>query len=258
MNLLLILLLPVITVAASIKPTDDLVNNITNFQEEISTKQSDYLSTILGLRQTASSVQFSFQNGYVDLIKKILTQIEALDKPAREIFAAEVQSPCIANLNNFLDNIQELSMFAVSICVEDILGWKQEIKGITNTLDSLTFELSNLNQAILDGMIGKNSYTEPEAIIQRQSELIAQKIPFFEKQLNPIDENLKAKTIEVLNFAYPNEQPCFDAIITSINSAIAAVTSQLSICKLFSGRGSRFAVSFNANQFFPDVVSKKN
>lgn len=253
--LFVVALLPLIQ-AVTIIPSDNLIAGITDLQNQIATQSTDSLRTVLSLRQTATSLAFTYKNGYVDVIKTAITDIEVIDTPTRDILAGETPSACITNLVTFLDNIRELSGFAISNCVEDKAGFNAEIATLTDSIAAIDTEINDLIQAILDGLYGRNSYTEPDAILARQLELFNAKSASLAQLLADLEALVEAKSNEVADYDYADEKACFDDIALNVQSAIPVVANQLTVCRTFNTRGSRFAITLNANDFFPGVATR--
>lgn len=258
MKLLLIAaFLPLISGAITLYPVDKLIAGITDLQKLIEENQIDALNQIVTLRQTSLSVGFSYKNGYVNLIKKVITEVSLLDEPSRAVLAAENQTACILNLVSFMDNIRELSGYAISNCIEDKSGWNVRFANVSGAIDEFELDLNNLIQAILDGLIGRNSYTEPDAILRRQLELFNERLTAFRAKLDGLRNALVIERTAVESYTYDNEQKCFDAITYNVNSAVAMVSSQLAVCRVFSGRGQRLNVLLSADNFFPGVSARR-
>lgn len=253
--LIIAALLPLIS-AVTIYPVDNLITGITDLQKIIEQNQIDALNQIFTLRRTASSVGFNYKNGYVNLLKRVITEVSLLDEPSRAVLAAENSTACILNLVSFMDNIRELSGYAISNCVEDKSGWNVRFANVSGAIDAFELDLNNLIQAILDGLIGRNSYTEPDDILKRQLELLNERLAAFNNKLASFKNSLGVDLNTVLNYTYDNEQKCFDAITYNVNSAVAMVSSQLAVCRVFSGRGQRFAAALSADSYFPGVAAR--
>lgn len=252
---LLVAVLPMIS-AVTLIPSEGLINGITDLQNRIAADQADAIREVFSLRQAASTIAFNYKNGYVDIIKAAITSADQQDAPTRATLAAKTPSACIDNLNSFLDNIKELAGFAISNCVEDKSGWNSEIADIASSVSAIEGELLNLIQAIYDGLIGRNSYTEPDSILARQLELYQQRLDQLRALLDALSSAVESKTTEIEGYGYTNEQACFDAITANIASAIDAVTNQLPVCDMFSGRGQRFNINLNPDKFFPGVAAR--
>lgn len=255
--LLFAALLPVIS-AVTIYPVDNLISGITNLQTQIENLQVASFDQILALRKTALTIGHTYKNGYVNLVKRVITDVSLLDEPSRNVLAAESQTSCILNLVSFMDNIRELSGYAISNCIEDKSGWNARFATLSGSIDVLHADLNNLIQAILDGLIGRNSYTEPEEILRSQLQLFNERLLALKEKLDNLKDSFDADLNDVASYTYDDEQKCFDAITYNVNSAVSLVQSQLVVCRVFTGRGQRIAVALNADNFFPGVAARKN
>jgi hypothetical protein len=249
------ILLPLLCNAA-IVPVDDLITKITNLQQQASAKQAVILRQILSLRTAASSVAFNYKNGYVTLSKNSVKEISLLDIPTRTTLNSQTPSACITNLVNFLDQIEELSGYALSLCIEEKSGWNYNLVNLSNDLDNIEQDLDGLLQTILDGLIGRNAYTEPDSIIARQQELFEQRLELLSSRLNSITTEFENKQTEIEEYTYADEKVCFDNVKGQVNAGLQIVVSQLNICTSFNGRGQRASFILKANELFPQLTGR--
>lgn len=241
---------------AVIVPVDDLIAKITELQQQASAKQAVILRQISNLRTVASSVAFNYKNGYVTLTKSSVREISLLDIPTRASLNAQTPSACITNLVNFLDQIEELSGYALSLCVEEKSGWNYELVNLAADLDKIEQELDGLLQAILDGLIGRNAYTEPDSIIARQQELFDERLASLTERVNAILLEFEKKQVEIEEYTYENEKWCFDDVKSQVNSGLQIILSQLTICTTFNQRGQRSSFNLKASELFPQLTGR--
>lgn len=229
---------------------NEMINKISDIQSQIVTVRGNYLNSIIELRQQVYSNELNNESDYVDLIKLAIETIQEVDTATRVILANEIPSSCIDNLLKFLDDIEELSGIAISNCVE-VNSVTEAIK-IFNSLNSFEFELNGLIQVILKEIINKNPLTQPLAVTAQQYENFQEEAGKLSEKLTPVSENIN----KLGNSDIINKKECFDAIITTMISAINSISKQLSICRNFSSRGARIGITLNAHDFFPEISNK--
>ena len=203
------------------------------------------------LRFTITDIMRKYYNESLAAIEDNIKTIAATDTATRNTLAAQTQFPCVTNLANFVDQITELSGYAISNCID---AQDSENDNVTSdaltTLDDFERDVNSFAVVIINALIGHNIFTEGQAIVDRvQEQLDAKKTKyadlFVQFNSNPND----------LASAYDSEvvtlNACFGDILTSINSGLAQV--QLPVCIKFGGRGARFLVALSAADFFPGL-----
>lgn len=190
----------------------------------------------------------------MNIIEKNIKEIAASDLTTRSSLEAETKSTCIANLLAFLDQVLELSGYAISNCIE------LENSATTNAsiefiaaLESVGKEASVLGEIIIKALTSRNVFTQGDEIIARVEELLGEEKKTLDAEL--ADLAVKSRGIvEAWETSFKTLQACYTEINVSVNDGLSIIASQLPVCKKFGGRGARSAFTLpDPADLFPQL-----
>lgn len=207
---------------------------------------------VTAFRQLNALAIPSFQRDTLDAIEENIRRLDGLDTEMRGTLAAEVQNTCIVNLFSTLDLIAELTGFSISNCIditdpnvftitEDFL---EDVRECNVVVD-------NLPLVLVKPFVGRNVFTQPEAIIARLQEL-------YDIELSDDQETYDRLMKKSNDFwsAWYNEYygitNCLKGLDTSVNSSYAAVKSQLTFCRAYGAKNPR-NLPIDIARYFPQL-----
>lgn len=216
---------------------DDIELEIANFQELV----------LIDLEFVRYMTGDHYNNYFIKTVVKvreIIKKISISDREIRALLLAEVQNPCVLDLNNIIDQVIEMNGYAISNCidVENAFSGRSSYD-FTDQLDNLEKETNQLVGLIVNTLTHKNIYTETEEIISYIQDQFASKRSEINQVLDDLIEkaftyyftrDAEMKTLDI----------CLSNINTSIKTSIAAVKARIPTCTKFSGRSARSTGSF--------------
>lgn len=232
--------------------------------DEIRTLVSEYTvfvsnQTSLGhflplFRRVNSAIIFDVFNSTFHVIKETVANLGSSDTDIRATLEAETQNSCILSLLTSLDQVIELSGYAISNCV-DITNPNVFVitDNYTKDVAESCLIADNLPHILFKPFIGRNVFTQPEEIIARLQELYDIEVADDAETL----DRLLAKSNDFA-FGWYDEyfavKACLEDIEASIKSSYDAVQLRLPQCKAYGTRAPRsFIDAINIAQFFPTI-----
>jgi hypothetical protein len=240
---------------AVISRPDEVLVQLDELQQKVSNYQSSVQEKIQKFRASNGELTGDYFNKSLDVVEQNIKSISLSDAGIRESLAAQKQTACITNLVNFIDQIIELSGYAISNCIE--VKDNNSLTGCVDfreLLDTFEKDVNVLTQIIVNALIGRNIFTEGSEIVARVQEQLKAKTAEFDSVLTALGEQSNGVT-DSWDVEVSNLKTCFVEINSSIKSGIVAVESQITICTKFGGRGARSVpvVPFRATDFFPQL-----
>ena len=148
--------------------------------DQVYTFQSPTLDHVKTLRSTITDIQRKYYNESLAAIEDNIKTIAATDTATRNTLVAQTQSPCVTNLANCEDQITELSGYAISNCIDaqDSENDKASSDALTTLVD-FDIDVNSFAVVIINALIGRNIFTEGQAIVDRvQEQLDAKKTKY--------------------------------------------------------------------------------
>lgn len=237
---------------AAITRPDQVLQQLSEIQDSVFDYQASVQSQLRTFRLQNGERSGEYFNKTLEIIDQGIKTISASDVDIRAALANETQTACISNLVNFIDQIVELSGYAISNCIEIKDNSTLPISSeLTLLLEKFERKVDNLQEICVEPLVGRNVFTQGDEIIKRIKNLLEQRTTAFTEKLAELAE--KAKQLPVLadqDFAALNS--CLGEIGGSVQSGIKVVESQLAVCIRFGGRGAR-SVLPNPKNFFPKL-----
>lgn len=237
---------------AAITRPDEVLDQLDALEETVFGYQAAVQQKIRVFRSSSGELTGDYYNKTLNIVEANIRTISASDIDIRATLSAQTQSACIINLVNFIDQIIELSGYAVSNCIE-VKDNNTSIGNVdfTAVLDSFEGDVNVLAQIIVNALIGRNIFTQGSEILARVQEQLDAKTAEFDAILASLTEKSNGFTASI-NGEITNLNVCFEDINSSIQSAIFTIQSQLPVCNKFGGRGARSFLPRPAD-FFPQL-----
>lgn len=238
---------------AAITRPDQVLADIEAAEEDVNTYQSSLQAKIRDIRAGGATVSAEFINNANVVIKDNIKAISVSDIEVREALAAVAPSSCVTSLENFTDDIIELSGYATSNCikVKSVNSVNQTVD-VSTALDKFEQEVNGLGLIPINALMGRNIFTQGAEIIANITDELAAKKAAFDATL----EDLLTHSGGVSNeFQAELEElkSCFVDINASVAAGISVVQSQIPVCVRFASRGGRTNFLFKAADFFPQL-----
>lgn len=252
--LVLVMALLLIPSDAVITKPDAVLAKIDGLEEEVFEYQASIQAKIRSMRVSGGQISNDLFNQSLTIIGNNIKNISVSDNDISSTLAALNESACVKSLINTVDQIIELSGYAISNCID--LQNATSVNCTTDPaalgiLDKVEKDIYYLTAVIVNAFIGRNVFTEGDTIVKRVQEQLNTTRTEIDKALSQIE-----KTFGDFKAAWDEEikemQTCFDNIDKSIQSAIVTVKAQIPICTLFGGRGARSA-AIDPRIFFPQL-----
>lgn len=230
---------------AAITRPDQVLAQLDAVEEDIFGYQTTILDQINTLRTESGGKTADHYNQTLTVIEENIQAISDSDTGIRTNLGAQTPGACITNLQNFLDQLIELSGYAISNCVEDDNSTTDATAELMALLDQVEREAGILPQSIIDALIGRNIFTEGDAIIARINEL-------FVEHKTVIETLVAEATAQIAELGTSADSgvatltSCFGDIVTSVNGGISMLEVQIATCSKFGGRAPR--------SFLPDPI----
>ena len=240
------------SINAAITRPDQVLIELTTLETEIISYQFAVLQKIESFRLARSTMDTDYWNRTLTVIKANIRNISSSDTNIRSALAAETQTACNLNLANFLDQIIELSGYAISNCVEarDAVNETVSFEAL-EALYNFEEDVHAINVIITNALIGRNIFIEGPAIVARVQEQLVAKRAVYGAIFQQIISTSSTIT-EMYDKEIDNLQTCFSGVETSIQGGISAVRDQLPVCITFGARGAR-SLLVKPSDFFPEL-----
>lgn len=254
-NIFVVLLASILIPSGAVvtKP-DAVLAQIESLEDQVFEYQATVQIQVRNLRSSGGQISSDLFNKTLTIIESNIKNISVSDNEISSSLASLNQSACVKNLVNTVDQIIELSGYAISNCIDvqnaSSLNSTTDLESL-HLLESVEKDINYLAAIIVNAFVGRNVFTEGDSIVTRVQEQ-------FNTTRTEIDATLSRVRGNSGNFtaAWDDEikelQTCFNAIDVSIQSAISFVRAQIPICKMFGGRGARSAI-INPRVFFPQL-----
>lgn len=241
------------TSEAVVTKPDAVLAQLDTLETEVFGYQAEVQAQIKTLRDASGSAIAEYYNRTLVTIKKNIQEIAVSDVAVSAALDAEVQTACITNLKNFIEQILELSGYATSNCIEI----KEDTTAVIpadylTKLDALEKDVNILAQIFINALIGRNIFTESDAIVERVGVQLEEKKAEYLAILAELSETSKGFSTN-LDSDTATLDTCFNEIDSSISSGIDVVQAQLPVCTKFGARGARSASLPNPKDFFPQL-----
>lgn len=240
---------------AVITRPDEVLAKINELEGEVFNYQSEVQEKIKSFRVSNGELTGEYYNKTLNIVEENIKSISVSDSDIRKSLAAQKQTSCIFNLVNFIDQIVELSGYAISNCIElketGVLSVNNEFREL---LDSFERDVDILSQIIINALIGRNIFTEGTAIIERVQEQLKTKTAEFDAVLTALNGQSTGVS-DSWNTEISSLATCFADINDSLKSGVESIEAQIPVCIKFSGRGARSApvLPFRPTDFFPQL-----
>jgi hypothetical protein len=239
---------------AAITRPDEVLVQINELEGKVAGYQVEVHQKIAKFRASNGELTGDYYNKTLNIVDENIKSISVSDAGIRESLAGQKQTACIVNLVNFIDQIIELSGYAISNCIEVKDNGTSLAGDFRELLDSFERDVNVLTQIIVNALIGRNIFTEGNAIIERVQEQLKAKTAEFDAVLTSLAERSSGVN-DSWDVEISNLKTCFVEIDSSIKSGIASIETQIPICVKFGGRGARSApiMRMRAADFFPQL-----
>lgn len=242
---------------SAITRPDEVLNQLKKLEQQVSSYQSSVLEQIQKIRASNGELTADYFNKTLVTVEENIKIISESDAGIRESLDAQKQTACIINLVDFVDQIVEFSGYAISNCIEvkdsncSSLVINKEFREL---LDNFERDVTVLSEIIVNALIGRNIFTEGDAIIERVQEQLKAKTAEFDAVLTKLSKNTSEVNDSLID-EISSLKTCFVDANGSTKSGIAAIQMQIPICIKFSGRGARSApiLPFEPSDFFPQL-----
>ena len=240
---------------AEITRPDKVLVELDNFKKEVSGYQTSIQQKISSFRESNGELTGDHYNISLAIIEENIKSISVSDVVVRETLAEQKQTACIINLVGVINNLIELSGYAISNCISLKDNSNYTINSdFKELLDSFERDVTVLSEVIINALIGRNIFTQGNEILERVQDQLKAKYAEFDAVIAALAERSTGVTVS-METEVSSLKTCFVEVDESIQSGIAAIKGQIPICVRFSGRGARSAViiPFEANDFFPQL-----
>lgn len=239
--------------AAVTKPGAVLAQ-IDALETEVFDYQASIQIQVRNLRTSGGQISNDLYNKSLTIIEDNIKNISVSDAEISSTLASLTQSACVKSLITTVDQVIELSGYAISNCVDDqnstFSNSSTDLESL-RLLDAVEKDISFLAATIVNAFIGRNVFTEGDAIVQRVQEQLNATRTEIDETISKIKESFGDFTATWGN-ELKEMQTCFDAIDSSIQFGIATIQAQIPVCTMFGGRGARSA-QINPRIFFPQL-----
>lgn len=239
---------------AIVSKPDAVLANISALEAEVFEYQASVQIQVRNLRTSGGQISSDLFNKTLTIIQNNIKNISTSDEEISSKLTSLNQNACIKNLVNTVAQVVELSGYAISNCIDyqnaTSLNSTNDLSSL-RLLDSVEREINYLAAIIVNAFIGRNIFTEGDAIVDRVQEQLNATRTEVEETLSEIKEN-SGNFTATWDEEIKELQTCFDRIDQSIQSALTTVEAQIPICTMFGGRGARSAV-INPRSFFPQL-----
>lgn len=253
-QIIFVIALAAIHLQAVITRPDEVLAKLEEAEANVFEHQAEIKISLTGIRTEVAEAVNENYNTTLTIITDNVKSVSVSDGTIRETLSAEPVGPCITNLNNFLDQIIEMSGYYISNCIiitdNATINLNDEFWSL---LESHENEVNTFANIVITALVGRNIFTESEAIIARIEELVSNKLESFEGYVTDLKEK-SAQVGESWSKEIVALEVCFADISSRINAAIGLIEAQLPACRSFNTRGSRSAVQLlNPISFFPPL-----
>jgi hypothetical protein len=251
-NIFVVLASVLVASHAAITRPDEVLAQLDTLEQTVFGYQASVQEKIRAFRSSNGELTGEYFNKTLNIVEANIKTISVSDVDIRSTLAAQTQSACILNLVNFIDQIIELSGYAISNCIE--LKDNNTVVGsndFSEVLDVFEREVNVLAQIIVNALIGRNIFTEGSTILANIQEMLDAKTAEFDAVLASLDGKSEGVTSS-WDEKTSSLNTCFEEINGSIASGISAVQMQLPVCTRFGGRGGR-SILPRASDFFPQL-----
>lgn len=235
---------------AAITRPEAVLTQIDALETEVFGYQTTILDQISTFRAASGGTTADYYNQTLTVIEENIQAISDSDTDVRTTLGAQTPGACITNLNNFLDQIIELSGYAISNCIEDDNSTNNATSDLMALLDELDRYVATLPQVIIDAMIGRNIFTEGDAIVARVAEHFAEHKADIDAMIAEITAMIEALGTSA-NSGAATLKTCFEETVAAVGSGVDVVNVQVATCSKFGGRAPRSNILPNPIDFFP-------
>lgn len=235
---------------AAITRPEAVLAQLDSLEADVFGYQTTILDQINTFRAESGGKTVDYYNQTLTVIEENIQTISDSDTAVRTTLGAQTPGACITNLNNFLDQIIELSGYAISNCIEDDNSTANATSDLAALIDELERYTGELPQVIIDALIGRNIFTEGDAIVARVAEHFAQHKTDIDAMIAEITAMIEALGSSA-DTGTSTLTACFGETVAAVGSAVDVVNVQVATCKTFGGRAPRSFGLPNAIDFFP-------
>lgn len=223
--------------AVTITRPDAVLEKLNSAESTIFNYQTLLQDQISDFRQQADSNAVNYYEETLAVIEENILRISNSDADIRASLAAQKQSICINNLISFVDVIISQSGFAISNCIE-AQNITEATADILAAITSFESDVKMLAINIINALIGRNVFTDGDAIIARIQEILDKNTASDVEIIDQLNL-LLAATLASWDEEIAALKACFEDIESSVLSAFAAVQAQIPVCAAFDKKGLR-------------------
>lgn len=251
-SLSLICLLLVGKFVSAIFRPDEIIPRLEQAEQSVKDYHASALEQFATLRKSADQLSSDYFNRALTTITDNIKSVSTADTNVRAELNAETQAVCIVNLQDGVDRLIENGGYAISNCIElkDVNSLNVSAD-LYEAFDRFERQVNVLPQIVFNALIGRNVFTDLDAIIARIQEQLTERQSTFDATFTTIADLIAAFTA-AWNSENDFVKSCYDDVDVSMLSGTSAVQASIPICVKFSGRGARFA-GINADDFFPQL-----
>lgn len=243
------------TSCATIVDPAEVLAKIAAAKAEVKAYQETAQAQVNSLDSSSGEALKAHYNRTVSAAEESIQATATAGALVRAAIAAETSNACFLNLINGLNDGIEYGGFSISVCVGDN---DPSLITVSAETDAAVAELqkvvNGLPQIIINALIGRNAFTEPDAIVARIEELLAEEKAKIEELAAAIIEKNGSAT-SAWDKQYDSLKTCLAETQTSIQYVNSAVQSQIPVCVKFGNRGARSGL-INVAEFFPQLKGR--
>lgn len=159
---------------AAFERPDNVLAKINDIKGDVFSYQASVVAAVSSFRRDFDGEAIAYVEKYLDLTEGNIVGVYTSDAHLRTTLKSETESDCITNLLTFLEQIIELSGFAISNCVVDgMIENSNSSIDFSAALDEAGIKTASIGDVIIQAFIERNIFTQENEIIGRVEELFA-------------------------------------------------------------------------------------
>lgn len=175
-------------------------------------------------------------NYTIQAVKKAFAEIGDRNNDVQNVLAAEKQNSCMKNLAVQVDLQTEMNGFFLNDCVNiyDLNVFNVTEDYLTD-MEASGVEVDGFPQILINAFIGRNVFTQPEEIVARLQETYVINIANYTETLTRLLDKDNKFALGWNSEAFSIEG-CFKEVQSGLANSFTGITSQIPICRKYSGK----------------------
>lgn len=240
---------------AAIDSPAEVLSTLSKLRDDVLRYQASVMESVESLKEASGNGDRFRVKKYLELADGNIFGIYTSDVIVRGALRKVKPSPCVDNLATFLDQIIELSGYAVSNCISDTaVGGSDASIDFRSGMTEIESEAVSVGEIIIQALTGRNIFTQGNEITERAEFLLTEKRKILDASMS--DLNSITVDIDYMHaITYKNLKTCFSKLTINVEDAMELIEAQIPICQMFVGRGARstFPSLPNPSDFFPQL-----